>query len=120
MNRRQLYREAQRVVDDVLALLPAELRALANECVIELADRADEPPGQEGELLGYFEGNCRFDPAPAAPDELPRVTLFLLALWEFSEEDPDEFREEVRITLLHELAHYFGFDEDEMAERGLE
>ena len=32
--------------------------------------------------------------------------------------DPEELREEIRITVLHELAHYFGLDEDRLAELG--
>jgi predicted Zn-dependent protease with MMP-like domain len=34
--------------------------------------------------------------------------------------DPGELEREIRITVLHELAHYFGFDEDRIADLGYE
>ena len=52
--------------------------------------------------------------------ELPdRITIFRLPLEEeFS--DPGELENEIRITVLHELGHYFGLDEDRLAELGYE
>ena len=47
------------------------------------------------------------------------ITRFLDNLWEFSERDRDTYREEVRLTLLHELGHFLGLDEDQVAARGL-
>jgi predicted Zn-dependent protease with MMP-like domain len=41
-------------------------------------------------------------------------------LWNFAERNEVVFRKEVRTTLLHELGHYLGLDEDELIERGLE
>jgi predicted Zn-dependent protease with MMP-like domain len=46
--------------------------------------------------------------------------LFLENLWDFAEGDEKIFCEEVQTTFLHELGHFFGLDEDDLTERGLE
>jgi len=50
----------------------------------------------------------------------PQIILFLENLWDFAEGDEEMFREEVATTLLHELGHYLGLDEDDLTDRGLE
>ena len=105
---------AQQVVRRVMASLPPELRREAERCIIELCGRDDE-----ADVLGIFEGNTRADPEPQSAEELPRIMLFLDNLWDFTDGDVSEFREEVKITLLHELGHYLGLDEDEVEELGL-
>ena len=45
------------------------------------------------------------------------ISIYRIPLEE-SFPDPAELREEIRITVLHELAHYFGLDEDRLAELG--
>jgi len=105
---------AHRVVAQVLATLPAELRAEADRCRIDLATNPEDH-----NLLGLFEGNARQDPEPQSTDELPRITLFLPSLWDYAEGDIPTYRDEVKTTLLHELAHYLGLDEDEVEDLGL-
>jgi len=61
--------------------------------------------------------NAGFREDGIEPDTLG---LFLVNLWEFAGTDEPTFRDEVRITYLHELGHYFGFDEDDLEERGVE
>ena len=46
--------------------------------------------------------------------------LYLNNLWDFAEGDEAVFKAEVRLTYLHELGHYLGWDEDEVAARGLD
>ena len=56
----------------------------------------------------------RGDRRASLPD---RITIFRLPLEEeFA--DPEELEREIRITVLHELGHYFGLDEDRLAELG--
>jgi len=113
---------ASRIVRDTLSALPPLLRAEAEDCRIELAEMAaavqieDDLPD---DLLGLFEGNARCDPLPSSPEEMPRIRLFLDNLWEDCDRDLETFRDEVRITLLHELGHYLGLDEDQVAALGL-
>ncbi|MGV3661668.1 MAG: metallopeptidase family protein [Prosthecobacter sp.] len=113
---------AASVVQSTLASLPSVIRDEAAACSIELAEMAvvfETEADLDPDLLGLFEGNTRGDPLPAAPDEMPRIRLFLDNLWDDCEGDLKTYREEVRITLLHELGHYLGLDEDGVAALGL-
>lgn len=104
----------------VLKILPDDIQRAAAKVAISLEER----PGigsfdgeLEGDELGLFEGACALDePGP----EMPRIRLFLLNLWEWVGEEEHDYRDEVGTTFLHELGHYLGWDEDEVAERGLE
>lgn len=97
------------------AELPADVRAaIADVAVLfeEFPDRNDLDP----DLLGFFEGS----PAGETETGLPgRITLWLGNLWDFSNAQEAVFRDETRITLLHEIGHALGWDEDEIAARGL-
>ena len=93
--------------------LPPELaRGLRNvEIVIE-----EEHP-EDPDLFGLYEGVPlpeRGDWAGTLPD---RIRIFRLPLVE-SFPDPAELEDEIRITVLHELAHYFGLDEDRLDDLG--
>lgn len=110
------------VVKSTLASLPPVIRDEAADCTIEFAEMdalLDIEPDLDPDLLGLFEGNARCDPLPSAPDEMPRIRLFLDNLWLDCEDDLKSFRDEVRITFLHELGHYLGLDEDQVAALGL-
>jgi predicted Zn-dependent protease with MMP-like domain len=48
----------------------------------------------------------------------PVITLFRFNLARLAN-DPEELRSQLRITLLHEIGHALGLDEDDLAERGL-
>jgi predicted Zn-dependent protease with MMP-like domain len=76
----------------------------------------DELP-EDPDCFGLYEGVPlpeRGDWAGAMPD---RIRIFRLPLVE-SFPDPDELEREIRITVLHELAHYFGIDEDRLEDLG--
>jgi predicted Zn-dependent protease with MMP-like domain len=87
-----------------LDALPPELaRGLQNVAVV-VAEQDPEDP----DLFGLWES------AEFMPD---KITIFRRPLVRaFS--DPDELEREIRITVLHELAHYFGLDEDKLEELG--
>ena len=79
-----------------------------------------EDEGLEPDLLGLFVGPA-LDEAEGLDDPLPpEILLFLENLWDYAEEDPGIFREEVRRTYLHELGHYLGLEENDMAPRDLD
>jgi predicted Zn-dependent protease with MMP-like domain len=112
---------ASREVETTLAALPKPLRARAEKLPVTFERRPNaglQVDGIEPDTLGLFTG-------PEFADEgniplPPQIILFLENLWDFAEEDEVVFREEVRTTFLHELGHYLGLDEDEIAGRGLE
>ena len=70
-------------------------------------------------LYGLYEGVPRTEYGAdwlAAPN---RITLFRLPL-EDDFPDPDDLAEEVRITVIHELAHHLGIDDDRLGELGID
>lgn len=88
-----------------LDALPADLaRALKNVAVVIEDENAEEP-----DLLGLFEE------VPYLP---AKVTIYRRPLEDDFGHDPEELEQEIRITVLHELAHYFGIDEARLDELG--
>ena len=116
-----LSRWADEEVKAWVKVLPRDVQEAANRCVISFEARPGLSPNDaelDGDELGVFEGSCLLD-EPAA-EEVPRIRLFVENLWQWVEQDEQDYRDEVGTTLLHELGHYLGWDEDEVSERGLE
>ncbi len=95
--------------------LPPDLaQALQNIAVVVEDEHPDDP-----DLFGLYHGV----PLPERGDmggQLPdKISIYRIPLVE-SFSDPAELREEIRVTVLHELAHYFGLDEARIAELGYE
>lgn len=74
--------------------------------------------GIEPGTLGLFEGDCLLD-EPADASMPTRIVLFLDNLKAEAGGRPGRFREEVRITLLHEIGHLLGFGESDLEDRDL-
>ena len=122
MPSRKLLTLAENEVERVLAKLPADVRAAAGECPVwyeEMEEALETGEDVPEDVLGLFEGNSRLDPPPADPESMPRIRLFLDSLWDFAEADERIYRKEVRTTYLHELGHYLGWDEEQVAALGL-
>lgn len=107
----------------VCAALPPDLRA----CLADLAVTLDPCPtpdeeieeGDDEALLGLFSGPS-YAEATGDSDPMPSaIRLFVENLRDEAEDNPSRFRQEVRTTLLHELGHYLGLDEEELDKRGL-
>lgn len=116
-----LSRWADEELKAVVAILPEDVKVAAERCSMVIEERPGhgEFDGElQGDELGLFEGVCLLD--EPTPEDLPVIRLFLVNIWEWVEEDEQDFRDEVGTTFLHELGHYLGWDEDEVAERGLE
>jgi predicted Zn-dependent protease with MMP-like domain len=100
-------------VELVVASLPAELRTAIRNIEITVEDEHPDDP----DIFGLYEGV----PLPERGDwagELPdRIRIFRLPLQE-SFPDSQELEEEIRVTVLHELGHYFGMDEDRLDDLG--
>jgi predicted Zn-dependent protease with MMP-like domain len=96
------------------SLPPYVATALENVAVVVEDENPEDP-----DLFGLYQGV----PLPERGDmsgQLPdKISIYRIPLEE-SFSDPGELREEIRITVLHELAHYFGLDEDRIAELGYE
>ncbi|TDK92038.1 metallopeptidase family protein [Mycobacterium paragordonae] len=102
------------LVSDALDLIPTELTAAMDNVVVLVADRHPE----EGDLLGLYEGVALTerdsDYAGALPDT---ITIYRDALLDICESDTDVV-DQVAITVIHEIAHHFGIDDDRLDELG--
>lgn len=103
-------------VDDALDAVPEQLLDLVDNVVILVED--DAPEG-DPELLGLYDGVSLTDRgADWGMGELPdRIFIFrnpTLAICE----TPQEVRDEVAITVVHEIAHHFGIDDERLHELG--
>jgi|SoiMethySBSTD1v2_1073268.scaffolds.fasta_scaffold34503_1 predicted Zn-dependent protease with MMP-like domain len=110
------------VVDRAAAMLPREFQERLGEVPVVVEDvppdaiLLDESPPLDPELLGLFVGTAINERTFAASgiEAPPRILLFQRNLERFAR-DEAELRREIARTLHHELAHYLGFAEDEMA-----
>jgi predicted Zn-dependent protease with MMP-like domain len=108
-------------LEATLGALPAPLREQAQKLPVTFErrpNRALQADGIAADTLGLFVGP-EFAEQNAVPMP-PQIILFLENLWEQAEADEEFFCDEVHTTLLHELGHYLGLDEDDLTERGLE
>ncbi len=112
-----MSREAfEDAVRDALDLIPPELAARMDDVVVLVED--DAPQG-DPDLLGLYEGVPLTErdgwwAAGSLPD---RITVFrnpTLAICTTTQEVVDE----VAVTIVHEIAHHFGIDDDRLAELG--
>jgi predicted Zn-dependent protease with MMP-like domain len=93
--------------------LPPELaKGLRNVAVLIGDERADEP-----NLLGLYEGVPLPERRSGDPIQPDRITIYRAPLERLYPES-DELKEQIRVTVLHELAHYFGIGEERLAELG--
>jgi predicted Zn-dependent protease with MMP-like domain len=98
-------REFEERVREALDELPPDLaRGLENVAVVVEEENREQP-----DLLGLFEE------APYLP---AKVTIYRRPLEADFGHDPALLAHEIRVTVLHELAHYFGIDEQRLAELG--
>jgi len=106
--------EFERLVAEALDEIPGELAAFIDNCVILVEDY---PPPDLPQVLGLYSGiplTERGQYYTGLPD---RILIFrhpILAICDTYE----EVIEEVRITVVHEIAHHFGIDDDRLHELG--
>ena len=108
------------IAEELLATLPPDLRAEAEAVILDVANRStpEQSPGEGGTLLGLYEGvplvERHADGVLLQPDQ---ITLFQGPLQSLARTEV-ELRYQIRKTLIHELGHFFGFDEEELKRRG--
>lgn len=118
-----LTRMAADTVGAAQRQLPPELRHLAGAVAVhyERVPAADVlAEGFPADILGLFTGSAHGEAATQDNPAPPQILLYLENLWDFAGDDREIYRDEVRLTYLHELGHYFGWNEDDLAARGLE
>ena len=105
----------EELVSDALDTVPAELAALIDNCVVLVED---DPPADDPELLGIYEGTPLTERDSTYTMAMPdRITIFRSPTLAMCESE-DEVVEEVAITVVHEIAHHFGIDDERLHELG--
>lgn len=101
----------EQLVADALDDLPDELLPVLDNVVVQIHDRnLDEP-----ELLGLYEGTPHTE---RRGDEIPDViSIYRMPLCELCD-DLDDLAEEVYVTVIHEVAHAAGIDDERLHELG--
>jgi predicted Zn-dependent protease with MMP-like domain len=102
------------LVSAALDLIPPRLAAVMDNVVVLVSDRDPDDP----DLLGLYEGVALTDRDSHYAGSLPdTITVYRDALLEACDRD-DEVVEEVKITVIHEIAHHFGIDDNRLHELG--
>ena len=104
------------LVDQALDQIPEEIASLVHNLVVLVEE---EPPDNEpDDLLGLYEGVALTERDGSVAMELPdRVFIFRGPLLDFCASE-EELVKEVRITVVHEIAHHFGIDDARLHELG--
>ncbi len=105
----------ERLVDAALDGIPDEIADLIRNVVVLVED---DPPPDDPDLLGLYEGIALTERYGEPTLELPdRITVFRRPLLGWCD-DEEQLADEVRITVVHEVAHHFGIDDDRLHELG--
>jgi predicted Zn-dependent protease with MMP-like domain len=92
--------------------LPDDIAEALENVAVVVEEESPESPSILGSFIGY--PRAYGTPSGALPGKVVVYRRPLLATFP----DPDELERQIRITLLHEVAHYFGIDEDRLDELG--
>jgi predicted Zn-dependent protease with MMP-like domain len=108
-------------IEMTLAALPAPLRERAEKLPVtfeRIPNVSLQADGIEADTLGLFTGaEMREEGEVVMPSQ---IILFLENIRNAAGNEENAFREEIRVTFLHELGHFFGLDEADLGARGLE
>jgi predicted Zn-dependent protease with MMP-like domain len=121
VNHDQIRTEVARVIDRLPRHFREQLRNV--EFVVEERPstellRSEGLDPRTDTLYGIYQGVPLPDRSSIEPPLLPdKITIFAEPLIEDFPE-PENLREEIRITVLHEIAHYFGMDEEAVEDLG--
>lgn len=113
------------LVDEALATIPMPFAAALDEVAIVIADEPSDQQrtanelGPDELLYGLYEGVPRTEWGADWAAIPNRITLFRLPL-EADFADPEDLADEVWITVVHELAHHLGIDDDRLHELGVD
>ena len=104
----------EELVADALDEVPAGLMALLDNVVVLVEDRHPDEP----DLLGLYEGYALTERGWQYGGDLPdRIMIYREAICDVCE-DEDQVAEEVAVTVVHEIAHHFGIDDDKLHQLG--
>ncbi|MBM9458458.1 metallopeptidase family protein [Nocardioides sp. zg-536] len=108
--------EFDALVDAALDEIPDELARLVRNVVVLVED--EPPPGEPDDLLGLYDGVALTERGGDLLPQLPdRIFLFRGPLQDMCD-DVDDLTAEIRITVVHEVAHHFGIDDARLHDLG--
>lgn len=122
---RARHRPFDELVDEALSTIPMPFAAALDDVAIVIADEPTEEQlrangiDDDETLYGLYEGVSRTSYAADWIDIPNTITLFRLPL-EADFADPDDLADEVWVTVVHELAHHLGIDDDRLHELGVD
>ncbi|TIC88346.1 metallopeptidase family protein [Nocardioides sp. GY 10113] len=100
------------LVDAALDQIPEELARLVTNVVVLVEE--EPPEGEPADLLGLYDGIALTERDSGVLPGLPdRIFLFRGPLLDMCE-DEEDLAEEIRITVVHEVAHHFGIDDERL------
>lgn len=127
-SKRKLF---DKILEEIIAELPESFRPLLDELPVivddeppphVLADLGIEDDGEPADLCGVHIGTPTTERShqQAGDGNGPLVMLFRGPIFRLAGSNRRELRKEIRITLVHEIAHHFGFSEADLQARGLD
>ncbi|MBI1754633.1 MAG: metallopeptidase family protein [Acidobacteria bacterium] len=116
-------RAFRRLVDEALGLVPEEFRPYLEGVPVVIAEWPsdalldDMGIPEDDTLYGLYSGHALTEGPPQSGDLPPRITIFRGPLLEDCA-DEEDLRGEIATTVIHEIAHHFGIDEERLEELG--
>jgi predicted Zn-dependent protease with MMP-like domain len=111
----ELDRQAfEALVEEALDEIPGEIAALVDNVVVLVED---DPPPDDPDLLGLYDGVSLTERGTDHTGLPDRITIYRRPLLDMCV-DEEELVREVRITVVHEIAHHFGIDDARLHELG--
>jgi len=124
LKRKLTDREFDRIVQRAIRRLPEEIRQHLKNIMISVQDRPSADLleemgyGPDETLLGLYDGTSLLERSPNEPPLYPDTIFLFQEPLEECCETPEELEEEIEITVVHEIAHYLGMDEEWLIELG--
>jgi len=106
--------EFERLVEAALDDIPDEIASQVFNVVVLVED---EPPAEDPDLLGVYDGVALTERTADHTGLPDRITIFRRPLMEMCR-DREELVHEIGVTVVHEVAHHFGIDDDRLHELG--
>ncbi len=107
--------EFEKIVGDEIEALPNEMVAGLDNVVFAVEDR---PSNEQPDLLGVYDGIALTERGQYGFGEVPDRIVLYRETHQALCDDVAELRKQIHVTLVHEIAHFFGIDDDKLHELG--